>query len=319
MKISVLIPVYNVEKYLSRCIESILSQSFQDFEIIFINDASTDASMDIVKEFAEKNSRIQIFENNENMGPMWTRMIGYTNATGDYIVFCDADDYMPYNALETLYNAIIKSKSDIVCGAYTYIDIKDTKKEFKSKLSYGNDKDAVYRSLLTGELTHSLWAKIFDRKLFKNYSYTALKDYTYTEDGILLYEIINNIKKVSTIDYSVYNYLQNTNSITNTRFSDNSIISYLYFWNIQYNYISKDKDLLKTIAKLRFKHLLTFMKRDYNKKLIYNNLKQDFYKDLFSFKSALSYSNNLVLAIYNYTIMNSRIARKIKNKIGDLK
>lgn len=317
MKISVLIPVYNVEKYIRRCIESILSQSLQDFEIIFINDASTDASMDIVREFVQKNSRFIIFENEENMGPMWTRMLGYTNASGDYLVFCDADDYMPSDALELLYNAIIKDKSDIVCGAYTYIDINDSKKKYDSKLTYGRSKDAVYRSLLSGELTHSLWAKIFDRKLFENYSYTAFKNYTYTEDGILLYEIINNVKKVSVIEDSVYNYLQNTSSITNTRLSDNSIISNLHFWRIQYNYISKDKDLLKKIAQLRFKNLLTFMKRDYDKKLILDNLKYDFYRNLFSFRSALRYSDNLLMAFYNYTIMNSRIARKIKNKLGD--
>lgn len=317
MKISVLIPVYNVEKYIRRCIESILSQSLQDFEIIFINDASTDASMDIVREFVQKDSRFIIFENEENMGPMWTRMLGYTNASGDYLVFCDADDYMPSDALELLYNAIIKDKSDIVCGAYTYIDINDSKKKYDSKLTYGRSKDAVYRSLLSGELTHSLWAKIFDRKLFENYSYTAFKNYTYTEDGILLYEIINNVKKVSVIEDSVYNYLQNTSSITNTRLSDNSIISNLHFWRIQYNYISKDKDLLKKIAQLRFKNLLTFMKRDYDKKLILDNLKYDFYRNLFSFRSALRYSDNLLMAFYNYTIMNSRIARKIKNKLGD--
>lgn len=82
MKISVIIPIYNVEKYIERCIKSILGQSLQDFELIIVNDCTPDSSMDIVNRYAQQDSRIRIYENPENLGPMWARMIGYSKSEG---------------------------------------------------------------------------------------------------------------------------------------------------------------------------------------------------------------------------------------------
>src|SRR5690606_5062403 len=106
--ISIIIPVYKVEKYISRCLDSILNQTFQDFEIILINDASPDNSIKIAESYADKDSRIGIIHNEENSGAGWSRKVGYTNAKGEYITFCDPDDYLPKNALELLYNGITK-------------------------------------------------------------------------------------------------------------------------------------------------------------------------------------------------------------------
>src|SRR5690554_455582 len=98
--VSIIIPVYKVEKYISRCLDSILNQTFQDFEIILVNDSSPDDSIRIAEEYAQRDTRIRILHNEENSGAGWSRMVGYTNAKGEYITFCDSDDYLFFQVLQ---------------------------------------------------------------------------------------------------------------------------------------------------------------------------------------------------------------------------
>lgn len=117
--VSIIIPVYKVEKHISRCLDSILNQTFQDFEIILVNDASPDNSRTIGERYSENDKRIKIIDNKENSGAAWSRMVGYSNALGKYITFYDPDDFLPHNALELLYNAIIQDNTvDICIGNY---------------------------------------------------------------------------------------------------------------------------------------------------------------------------------------------------------
>ena len=184
--ISILIPVYNVEQYIARCLDSILAQTFQDFEVIVVNDGSPDKSIDIVKSYAENDKRIKIVENKENMGLAWTRMVGYTHAKGEYIVFVDSDDFIPETALEVLYNAITDSDADIVIGNYQQVSQHNVfGKVSNNILSFGSDKRSVYKSLLTNEASHSLWGKIYKSELFKDRQYVTHKRFINTEDGFL--------------------------------------------------------------------------------------------------------------------------------------
>ena len=113
-KISVIVPVYNVEKYLSECLDSIVNQTLKDIEIICLNDGSTDNSFSILKEYALKDERIILIDK-ENDGLGYTRKIGLDNAKGEYILFCDSDDYYAeLTAFEELYNYIEKVKVDVV-------------------------------------------------------------------------------------------------------------------------------------------------------------------------------------------------------------
>ena len=113
-KISVIVPVYNVEKYLAECLDSIINQTLKDIEIICLNDGSTDNSLAILKEYASKDSRIILIDK-QNDGLGYTRKIGLDNATGKYILFCDSDDYYAeLTAFEELYNYIEKVKVDVV-------------------------------------------------------------------------------------------------------------------------------------------------------------------------------------------------------------
>lgn len=122
VKVSVIIPVYNVEKYLEECLESVVNQTLSDIEIICIDDGSADKSFEILQQYAEKDSRIKIFKQ-ENQGAAAARNNGLDKAIGDYLYFLDSDDYIKSDCLEKMYNKITLENSDIcVCQSETLLD-----------------------------------------------------------------------------------------------------------------------------------------------------------------------------------------------------
>ena len=112
--ITVIIPVYNVEDYLHVCINSVLRQSYQDFEIICIDDASTDSSLEILEYFVRKDSRVRILKNDSNKGPGYSRNKALDNANGKYIFFLDSDDWITKETLEFLFNQCEKDDLDVI-------------------------------------------------------------------------------------------------------------------------------------------------------------------------------------------------------------
>ena len=121
-KISIIVPVYNVEKYLKECVESVLAQTFIDFELLLIDDGSTDSSGAICDEYAQKDTRVRVFHK-ENGGVSSARNLGFDNAIGKYVIFLDADDYwFNINALEQLYQTADENHVDIVRGEYKAVD-----------------------------------------------------------------------------------------------------------------------------------------------------------------------------------------------------
>ena len=222
-KVSVLIPVYNVEKYIRRCLASIQQQSLSDIEIVVVNDATPDNSMAIVRELAQSDSRIKILEHEKNMGLMWTRKTGYKVATGDYVTFCDSDDYLPLDALETLYVEAVKSGADVVAGNYTYITGSGVKISAKNTLPYGNGPVAVYKAMLRREFRHNLCGKMFKTSLLQNYDYQTYEHFTNGEDGCLFYQVIQHVNRLVQIDKTVYYYVQNENSSTQKRYNESAI------------------------------------------------------------------------------------------------
>ena len=176
MKVSVLIPVYNVEKYIARCLDSVLAQTFQDFEIIVVDDCGTDDTMHIVDEYAQKDHRIKIIHHDKNHGPMVARQTAYINASGKYIIFLDSDDFLQPNAIETLYKRILESKADIVCTEYQVVNNAGIIEKHDSKIR------GEYNSLNIIEL------------LINDNDYQLLKD-----EGIILWDhnlLVNAGKRV---------------------------------------------------------------------------------------------------------------------------
>lgn len=223
IKISVLIPVYNTAKFIRRCLDSIVSQSLKEIEIIVVNDATPDNAMEIVREFAANDSRFVIIDKKKNEGPMCARKDGYSIAKGEYILFCDSDDYYLPGSFSMLYDKIVETNADIVVSGYRYIPVKGQGYEQISKLPFGNNRDAAFESLLRKKIPHNLIANIYRRTLFENHTYTCKPNCTNGEDFILFYEIISNIKTIEALNTPTYAYCQNKESATNASLSKSAM------------------------------------------------------------------------------------------------
>ncbi len=164
VKISVIVPAYNVEKYISGCLVSLVNQTFREFEIIVINDGSTDNTADIINSFKKQSKNI-ILINTSNQGLSAARNLGIYNAKGEYIAFIDSDDWIDKNFLENLYSASINTNSDIACANI----IKSKNNVHRMLIKY--EKFDTYKSL--DEKIHAcgipnycyVWNKLYKRTL----------------------------------------------------------------------------------------------------------------------------------------------------------
>lgn len=202
-KISIIVPVYNVEKFLRRCIESILNQTFKDFELILINDGSKDKSLDVMNEY-KNDKRVKIFTQ-ENKGPAITRNLGIKKSEGKYIMFIDSDDYILPNYVENYYNAMISGNYDLVIGGYQKITGDHI--DFIRKLDDGE----FSKYMVTGPV-----CKMYRRDFIIKNDIEFL-DTTASEDVYFNVCAYSKNPKIKIIDDIGYFYYFNPNSISNTQ------------------------------------------------------------------------------------------------------
>lgn len=232
-KVSICIPVYNVESYIEECLHSIVLQTYSNIEIVIVNDCTPDNSMEIIKKYIEKDPRIKVCTHDRNKGLMRARETGYRAAEGEYITFCDSDDTLPLNSIETLVNAALQSRADIVSGDMQQFSKEQVFQPISAYLPYGSDSEAVYKALLSKKYYHSLGSKLFKRELFSNHTYITYDNVINGEDGILFYQILKYTKKVIHIPKIVYNYRKNPQSSTNQRLKPSGVFSVLLLLSIR--------------------------------------------------------------------------------------
>ena len=199
---SVIVPVYNTQKYLKKCVDSILAQSFCDFELILIDDGSTDLSGEMCDEYEKKYDRIHVFHQ-QNKGASSARNCGINNARGEYIVFVDSDDYVQATFLENLYS---KNDADLIVGGYSIVDTGENnllcRKYIDEKVSC-EDKDRIAALFLQGIFNYAI-AKCYKSSVIRNRQISFDEKLTLGEDTnfVLSYlRYINNIKIISATDY----------------------------------------------------------------------------------------------------------------------
>lgn len=215
--ISIIIPVYNVEKYLARCLESVINQSYTNLEILLINDGSTDSSLQICEKYAEKDSRIKIFSH-KNQGLAYTRGWGIQQAKGNYISQIDSDDIIDLNFISILHSKLISTQSDFVQCNYTLVDENlnilgnDIQPKPHEKSYTGHEYlEMLYDDdIRPGNII--MWNKLYKKKLWENIkiAYGNLHD----DDYVLPY-IMDKANKVTVIPISLYSYVIRKGSITN--------------------------------------------------------------------------------------------------------
>lgn len=211
-KVSILVPVYNVEKYLPRCIDSVLSQDFSDYELILVDDGSPDNSPRICDEYAQKDNRIKVVHK-KNGGLVSARLAGFEASKGKYLMFLDSDDYLLPNALTVLYEKIeegydiVKGNDVRFCGEWTRIEKPPlVGKEIIEKKDY-------LTSVLNYAVLPYLWGGLYKRELFTEDVFRKNQDISLCEDWLTNIFIWNKVNRFFAIDKEVYAYFINQKSL----------------------------------------------------------------------------------------------------------
>ena len=220
-KITVIVPVYNVENYLRKCLDSIMAQTYKNIEIIVVNDGSTDTSGEICKEFSGMDHRI-IYIEQENAGLSAARNTGLNNMSGDYVTFVDSDDWIEQDYIETLYKKIVEYQADIAVGNYySYNEDEETYYFHIYGDSYYEkvyDNISIFENLYESQEMKSFalisaWGKLYKAKLF---DYLRFEKGKLGEDGYFNQKMYLSVNKVVYLNKGLYAYRQRSGSITNT-------------------------------------------------------------------------------------------------------
>lgn len=214
--VSIIVPVYNVEQYLDKCVRSLIGQTYNNLEIVLVDDGSTDGSARMCDDYARIDKRVKVVHK-VNGGLSSARNAGLDDITGDYVCFVDGDDYLQENAIETLL-ATIKSKSVSICLMKS--NIVDSEYNVINKktgtMAISNISSEKYlKKMLCREVSEGVCDKMFYAVLLKTIRFDESK---LNEDFLFLTSVLLKDFSVASIDYYGYNYYQRANSITNRRF-----------------------------------------------------------------------------------------------------
>ena len=242
-KISIIIPVYNVEKYLKECLDSITNQTLKDIEIICIDDGSSDNSLNIIEEFAEKDKRIKIIKQT-NQGASVTRNKGIKAASADYIYFLDSDDYISNDYIETMYNTAIENNADIVFNDnITSFDEKNrTKQVIKNK--YKNGIYPVDSEFINNRYINPVvWSKLYKKSNIIDNNIFFPKGLI-SEDAYFYFALMPFLKKAVQHNTGNYFYRIRQGSLTHQpvkkyKFDSIRIFELIYYFYKQNNFLEK--------------------------------------------------------------------------------
>lgn len=318
-KISIIVPVYNVEKYLEKCIESILNQSFTDFELILVDDGSTDNSGNICDTYKNKDNRVVVIHK-ENGGLSYARNKGIDISGGDYIGFVDSDDFINKEMYKILYENIILNQADIsICKEKKFyeednIELNNTENEVVVDVLNSSE---VLRKLdnIRTRFVYS-WNKLYKKELFEKIRYPENMIY---EDEWLSPKLIYKSSKIAYIDRCLYYYRQRQGSIVNSKFRVEKFDKvYALEDNVKFFKKNKEKELHEISTRVYVDTLL------WTDKAALSELK-DIDKDLKKLRSTInehiidimknslfSYKQKILLLIYRYNInLYYRLVSKI--------
>jgi len=239
--ISIIIPVYNSQNFLDRCIDSILSQTYSNFECILVNDYSIDNSSEICNKYEKCDSRVKVIHNNRNTGSSIARKIGFDISKGEYIQFVDSDDWIENSMIENMYNTAISNKYDIVICNY-YHDRNNISTMYKQFIN-NYDKISIIKDLLSTRLRAFLHNKIIKRDLLLLADFPL---YSNSEDYYITIQNIFNSNNIGVINTPFYHYCFNDTSLSNNK-----------NWTVQ-KYIHSNKN---------WNSIVNFLKQKYGQNL----------------------------------------------------
>ena len=283
--ISVIIPVYNVEDYLHVCINSVLKQSYRDFEIICVDDASTDSSLEILEYFAKKDSRVNILKNDSNRGPGYTRNRGLDVAQGKYISFLDGDDWFSPDTLEILIEKAERDNLDLLMfknivyyeelhefGMEDYYDMEFMNKFENCVFNHWDlDKTRLF------VMSNAPWNKFYLKSFLDDNNIRFPNENLIHEDNPFFYKVVTSAQRISLIDKYLHNRRRRPGSImtlNNERLFDSIDVMYKIL-----EVFLENKELYEYYKKEVLTYIfLSVFRSKYNQ--IKDEFKDDFYKSV---------------------------------------
>lgn len=214
--ISVVIPIFNISQYLSQCMDSVLAQSYEDLDIILVDDGSTDDCPRMCDGYKEQDVRVKVIHK-ENGGLSDARNVGMKIAAGEWIYFVDSDDWVDRNAIQQLYNFAVENHCDVVQGGlyYAYQDHllyrKASKKEQRRTVLERND--AMQELIINDRVKNFAWGKLYKKELIKDLEFPVGK---YFEDSFWQHKVMDRVERYGIIDEPLYYYRQRQDSISGT-------------------------------------------------------------------------------------------------------
>lgn len=255
--VSVIVPVYNVEKYLNKCIDSLINQTYKNIEILLIDDGSTDKSGKICDSLKNKYKNIKVYHK-ENGGLSDSRNYGIEKAKGKYVMFIDSDDYIDCDFIQKLLYSLINNNSDICSGAKKY--------EHYSKITIINDgdgfslssKETLKKMILKQDIDNSVCDKIFKKELFDNIKFPENR---YYEDIATTYKLMLNSVYISHVNHVYYHYVMRSNSISKEEFNYKQFDSLLFTMQQKKDIVRIYPDLLLECNANYYLELMSTLRR----------------------------------------------------------
>lgn len=275
-KVSVITPVYNVERFIEKCARSLMEQTLDSIQYIFVDDYSKDNSIsvlnDVISEYPDRKKDIIIVNHEKNRGLSATRNTGIALATGEYVIFCDSDDWVDSDMYEKLYTEAVKADNDVVCCDY-YGEYANSRVVYKQPYSCNND---YVRLLLDGRMHNSLCIKLMKKKLYDNLDFLWIEGLNMWEDVSIVPRLFYYVKRFSYISEPLYHYNQlNDNSYTK-KIGKKSIDNILEVVNVISDFFASKKGYEKDIINFKLHTKLALLK-DTDKE--YRNELRDLYKE----------------------------------------
>lgn len=313
--ISVIVPIFKVEQYLNRCIESLVYQTYSNLEIIVVDDGSPDNCPQMCDGWAIKDNRIKVIHK-ENGGLSDARNAGMQVATGDVISFIDSDDWIDLNAFEVMFNIMQDDESDIVsCGVnWVNEDGKLIRTESVIKHEILNSHDAMRDLLHDGKLKEHVWNKLYRRNVIENIPFEKGK---YHEDVFWSYQVIGKARSISVIPDSYYNYVQRADSIMGERYSPKRLDA-LDATKLRCEYIKKHfpdlfNDALQNYMGSCLYHLQLALRSNQEEAVIQNITQRRSYAKCYISYNQMPRKNKLWLKCFmRAPVMSARIRNLLK-------
>ncbi len=246
--VSIIVPVYNGEKVLRRCVDSILAQDFRDIEVLLIDDGSKDGSYAIMTEYAEKDPRV-VAIHKENGGVSSTRNLGLDKATGKYVQFIDCDDWLPFDSTKLLLRSMTENKVDLVVGDfYRVVDDNVSKKGSISDGGIYNRTEYAENMMLTpADFYYGvIWNKLYKKEILDKYNIRMDTDISFCEDVIFNLEYLLHVKDIYVLKAPIYYYVKTEGSLVAQNLNVQKIVkmktSVIKYYNDFYKNILDEQD-----------------------------------------------------------------------------